>query len=87
MGLFGLSEVFTELEKSDVMSLAKAKIKNLLPSREEWRQSVGPIARGSVLGFFLGILPGGGGGSSPISCPTSWRSGCPNTPSVSGQGR
>lgn len=61
MGLFGLSEVFTELEKSDVMNLAKAKIKNLLPSREEWRQSVGPIARGSVLGFFLGILPGGGG--------------------------
>ena len=61
MGLFGISEVFTELEKSDVMSLAKAKIKNLLPSREEWRQSVGPIARGSVLGFFLGILPGGGG--------------------------
>ena len=61
MGLFGISEVFIELEKSDVMSLAKAKIKNLLPSREEWRQSVGPIARGSVLGFFLGILPGGGG--------------------------
>jgi len=32
-----------------------------LPNREEWGQSAGPIARGSVLGFFLGILPGGGG--------------------------
>jgi putative tricarboxylic transport membrane protein len=30
----------------------------LLPNRAQWRASAGPIARGSVLGFFLGILPG-----------------------------
>ena len=29
-----------------------------MPSREEWRQSVAPIARGSVLGFLVGIVPG-----------------------------
>ncbi len=61
MGLFGISEVFLELEKDESVDLVKTKIKNLLPSREDWRQSTGPIIRGSVLGFFLGIIPGGGG--------------------------
>ena len=61
MGLFGISEVFLELEKDERVDLVKTKIKNLLPSREDWRQSIGPIIRGSVLGFFLGIIPGGGG--------------------------
>ena len=61
MGLFGISEVFLELEKDESVDLVKTKIKNLLPSREDWRQSIGPIIRGSVLGFFLGIIPGGGG--------------------------
>ena len=83
MGLFGISEVFLELEKNDyVMDLTKTKITNLLPNREEWRQSAGPIARGSVLGFFLGILPGAEE-SSRISCPTLWRSAFPNTPNDS----
>jgi len=61
MGLFGISEVFLELEKDERVDLVKTKIKNLLPSREDWRQSLWPIIRGSVLGFFLGIIPGGGG--------------------------
>jgi putative tricarboxylic transport membrane protein len=61
MGLFGISEVFLELEKDESVNLVKTKIKNLLPSREDWRQSLWPIIRGSVLGFFLGIIPGGGG--------------------------
>jgi putative tricarboxylic transport membrane protein len=61
MGLFGISEVFSEIEKEVRVDLVKTKIKNLLPNREDWQQSKWPIARGSVLGFFLGILPGGGG--------------------------
>jgi putative tricarboxylic transport membrane protein len=61
MGLFGISEVFMELEKDERIEVVKAKIKNLLPTREDWRQSTGPILRGSVLGFLLGIIPGGGG--------------------------
>jgi putative tricarboxylic transport membrane protein len=32
----------------------------LMPTREDWRASTAPILRGSVLGFFLGILPGAG---------------------------
>ena len=61
MGLFGISEVFLELEKDERIELVKTKIAHLLPSREDWRQSTGPIVRGSVLGFLLGIIPGGGG--------------------------
>jgi putative tricarboxylic transport membrane protein len=59
MGLFGLSEVFLEIEKNDIIDLAKTKITNLLPNREEWRQSAWPIARGSILGFFPGNPSGG----------------------------
>ena len=33
----------------------------MLPNREEWRESVKPILRGSVIGFLIGVLPGGGG--------------------------
>src|SRR5437764_6073162 len=34
------------------------RLVELLPNREEWRQSAMPIARGSVLGFLIGVLPG-----------------------------
>ena len=60
MGLFGISEVLINLEKTGKVSVYEAKIKGLLPSRKDWRQSILPIGRGSVLGFMLGILPGGG---------------------------
>jgi putative tricarboxylic transport membrane protein len=60
MGLFGISEVLTNLEGPSERSVLQAKIKNLMPNLEDWKRSAGPIARGSVLGFFLGILPGGG---------------------------
>ena len=38
----------------------RQRLRDLLPNREETRASVGPVLRGSVLGFFLGLLPGGG---------------------------
>ena len=38
--------------------MASPKFRELLPTQEEWRQSAWPIARGSVLGFFIGIIPG-----------------------------
>ena len=60
MGLFGIAEVLTNLEGPSERSVLQAKIKNLLPNLEDWKRSAGPIARGSVLGFLLGILPGGG---------------------------
>ena len=61
MGLFGISEVFMDLEKDQRIEVVKTKIQNLLPNREDWRRCIGPILRSSVLGFLLGIIPGGGG--------------------------
>jgi len=62
MGLFGISEVLSNVEeKVRGQIFATSKIARLLPSLKDWRRSIGPILRGSGLGFFLGILPGGGG--------------------------
>jgi putative tricarboxylic transport membrane protein len=61
MGLFGVSEVLINLEGSLERTIFKSKIKNLLPNRDDWKRSMWPIIRGTLLGFHLGILPGGGG--------------------------
>ena len=61
MGLFGVSEVLLNIERIVHRDIFQTSLKGLLPSRQDWRQSAGPIARGSLLGFLLGILPGGGG--------------------------
>ncbi len=58
MGLFGIAEVLLNLEKGVHQEVFKAQIHGLFPSRRQWKASAAPIARGSVLGFFLGILPG-----------------------------
>jgi putative tricarboxylic transport membrane protein len=61
MGLFGVSEVLLNLEAGqEHREMFAAPTKGLLPSREDWRRSTVPILRGSLLGFFLGILPGAG---------------------------
>lgn len=60
MGLFGLGEILHSLEERHRAEKAPAKVANVWPSREDLRQSSGAIGRGSVLGFVLGILPGGG---------------------------
>jgi putative tricarboxylic transport membrane protein len=61
MGLFGIAEVLENLEKeAEKITVVKTRIANLLPNLLDWKASVGPILRGSVLGFFLGALPGGG---------------------------
>ncbi len=60
MGLFGLSEVLVNLEQSLKRETLDTKVKNLLPNRQDWKDSAKPIARGTVIGFFMGILPGVG---------------------------
>jgi putative tricarboxylic transport membrane protein len=61
MGLFGIAEVLINLEeKLDRREIFQTKVKGLLPNRKDWKESTWPIVRGSILGFFLGILPGGG---------------------------
>jgi putative tricarboxylic transport membrane protein len=60
MGLFGISEVLTNLERPFLRSVYATKIRHILPTRDDWRRSTGPIIRGSIIGYLLGILPGGG---------------------------
>lgn len=60
MGVFGISEVLLNLETEIKGTIVTARIKNLLPSVKDWADSKWSIIRGAVLGFFLGILPGGG---------------------------
>src|SRR6266540_3090251 len=55
-GVFKLSEGFEFI----LVAMGLFGIRGLLPNREEWRASAAPIARGSLLGFFVGVLPGGG---------------------------
>ena len=60
MGLFGISEVLLNVEQSIERSVFETKIKNLLPTLRDWADSIWAILRGTVIGFFLGVLPGGG---------------------------
>ena len=67
MGIFGLGEILYNLEQRHNKVQAPAKVANVWPSRQDLKQSSGAIARGSVLGFFLGILPGGGATLSSLA--------------------
>src|SRR4029078_4349148 len=60
MGLFGVAEVLLNTEQVIKRDIINAKITQLLPNKADWKASAGPIGRGTLLGFFLGILPGGG---------------------------
>jgi putative tricarboxylic transport membrane protein len=60
MGLFGISEVLLSIEEVKGVSIFKTKVKNLLPNLQDWKKSAFPITRGSILGFLIGVIPGGG---------------------------
>jgi len=64
MGLFGMSQVLHLVDrqpKAEEIAKTPRKFLELLPNRREWRDSIGAIYRGSVVGFLVGILPGAGG--------------------------
>jgi putative tricarboxylic transport membrane protein len=61
MGIYGISEVFLNIEKTVIAKVTRVSIKGLLPNVKDWRDSIKPILRGTGLGFALGILPGAGG--------------------------
>lgn len=60
MGLFGVAEVLKNFETLATGNLPRVKIKNLFPAKSDWLQARWAIVRGACVGFFLGILPGGG---------------------------
>jgi putative tricarboxylic transport membrane protein len=59
MGLFGIAEVLANLEGPARREIFATKIGSLWPTLKDWMAAKGAILRGTVIGFFLGILPGG----------------------------
>jgi putative tricarboxylic transport membrane protein len=60
MGLYGISEILLNVERTLGSNVFMEKVKNLLPSLEDWKRSIFPILRGTGIGFFCGIIPGAG---------------------------
>jgi putative tricarboxylic transport membrane protein len=61
MGVFGFAEIIRNLElPEESRDIVSAKVTGLMPTRKDLIDSSGAIARGTVLGSLLGILPGGG---------------------------
>lgn len=58
IGLFGISDLLLTLETEVRRQVVETRLKGLIPSRKDVRDSVGPALRGTALGFFLGLLPG-----------------------------
>jgi putative tricarboxylic transport membrane protein len=60
MGVFGLGEILYNLESTLKTEIVTTKLGKLFPTLKDWRDSKWAIFRGSVIGFFVGIIPGGG---------------------------
>jgi putative tricarboxylic transport membrane protein len=60
MGMFGIGEILINLEKELTTELVTQKITHLWPTLKDWAESKWAVLRGSLIGFFIGILPGGG---------------------------
>ncbi len=61
MGLFGIAEIITD--KGDMkldIDKESLKFRNLFPNKQEWKECLPHIGRGTGLGFFVGMLPGAG---------------------------
>jgi len=59
MGLFGVAEVLENLYAPEERSVFKTKLGSLLPNRQDWKDCWKAVTRGSIIGFILGIIPGG----------------------------
>ena len=59
MGLFGIAEVLGTAEAKEYgQNVIRVRLRELLPTRQEWKRSVNPMIRGSFLGFLIGLIPG-----------------------------
>ncbi|MEG0820773.1 MAG: tripartite tricarboxylate transporter permease [Burkholderiaceae bacterium] len=60
MGVFGFAEIISNLAQRGQREVFTSKVGSLLPNRQEMKDAAPAIARGTLLGSILGILPGGG---------------------------
>ena len=60
MGMFGTAEIIANLEQGEHREVFTSKVGKLMPSKEDFKRAWPAVLRGTALGSFLGILPGGG---------------------------
>lgn len=60
MGLFGFTEIIVNLSKGESREDFTRNVGSLWPSKKDMKEALPSIGRGTILGSFLGILPGGG---------------------------
>ena len=60
MGVFGIGEILANIEANIKQDVYSAKIGSLFPTAKDWIACKWPIIRGTLIGFFMGILPGAG---------------------------
>jgi putative tricarboxylic transport membrane protein len=60
MGVFGLGEIFYNLESVAKAEIVTTKVGQLWPGIQDWVRSRWAIVRGTLIGFSVGIIPGGG---------------------------
>lgn len=59
IGLFGIAQILIGIQNKDqIPRPVSVKLRHLLPTKTEWKRSVPSWGRGSVVGFFFGLLPG-----------------------------
>ena len=60
MGLFGLGEILHGLDERAAPGATTPRVGRAWPAMSDWTRSRAAVARGTVVGFLLGVLPGGG---------------------------
>ncbi|MBK6320709.1 tripartite tricarboxylate transporter permease [Candidatus Aalborgicola defluviihabitans] len=61
MGVFGYGEIISNLGKHDSeREVFTANVTGLMPTKEDFKNMIPAVLRGTALGSLLGILPGGG---------------------------
>ena len=60
MGVFAFGEIIYNLERGSEREVFTSKVRNLWPTREDFKLAWKAVLRGTGIGSLLGILPGGG---------------------------
>ncbi|HAA04837.1 MAG TPA: transporter, partial [Syntrophobacteraceae bacterium] len=60
MGVFGLGEIFYNLESATRAEIGTTRVGQIWPKTADWVRSRWAMLRGTLIGFFIGIIPGGG---------------------------
>jgi putative tricarboxylic transport membrane protein len=67
VGVFAIGEIIGNLGEASERQVFTNAIKSLMPTKEDLKQSIGPILRGTGLGAFFGVLPGTGPAVASLS--------------------